>query len=233
MISDLKFGITKPFPCSYLDGKEEKLLVAVDDRLETSYGYEFLMAQGFRRSGDQIYRPYCEKCNACQSVRVLCGEFKASKSQKRLLRKNNEFKTVVSDIAKDEYYQLFEAYINTLHQDGTMFPATPEQYKSFLTSNGTRQIFLEVWHDELLISVAITDVLLNGLSAVYTFYHPAYRNRSIGMYSILKQIQQTLEYGKQFLYLGYQIDDCQKMNYKDKFHPHQRLIDNSWQTVNK
>jgi len=233
MNTNFKLGITQSFACNYLPNKDERLLVATDERLQNSESYTWLMAQGFRRSGDQIYRPHCIACNACQSVRVLVDEFIPSKSQKRNLKKNTSLTFKVSNTQQDNYYPLYELYINTLHTDGTMFPANYEQFASFITNNLTKQLFVEVWHEDKLVIVAITDVLSDALSAVYTFYHPEYRANGLGVYSILNQIKLTREYKKKYLYLGYQIDGCQKMNYKDRYFPYQILSTNVWKTVNK
>ena len=114
-----------------------------------------------------------------------------------------------------------------------MYPATPEQFNSFLGTNITKQVYIETWDDQQLVSVAVTDTLLNGLSAVYTFYHPDYRHAGLGVLSILNQIQLCADLRKTYLYLGYQIDDCQKMNYKNRYFPYQRLVKNRWLIVNK
>lgn len=233
MNENLKFGITGNFDCNYLPEQKERLLVAVDERLHNSQHYSWLMHEGFRRSGDQIYRPHCLQCHACQSLRVLAQEFIPSKSQKRLLKKNQHFKVKFSDSIQDNYYPLYENYINTLHSDGSMYPANYQQYASFITCNITKQLFMEVWDQDKLISVAVTDDLADALSAVYTFYDPSYRKSGLGVFSILKQIEQTQILNRKYLYLGYQIDACQKMNYKDRYYPHQKLVDNKWKTTNK
>jgi len=233
MNETLKFGITSEFACSYLPNRQERLLVAVDERLHDKAQYGWLMNQGFRRSAEQLYRPHCVNCNACQSVRVMVQAFAPSKSQKRLLKKNKDLRFEVSSEQKESYYPLYERYINTLHTDGTMYPATIEQYQSFLTSTLTQQLFLEVWDCDKLVSVAVTDDLPNALSAVYTFYDPEYRKSALGVFSILNQIRYSKEQGYEFLYLGYQIDECQKMNYKNKYYPYQQLSNNQWKTLNK
>ena len=171
-----KLGISKVFPCNYLPDQQERLLIAVDDRLANSESYSWLMTQGFRRSGDQSYRPHCPQCKACQSVRVLANQFKPSKSQKRVVKRNKTRVIKQSTQLKDSYYPLFERYINTLHQDGSMYPASIEQFRSFLNASLTQQLFIETWgvcadnpEQLILICVAVTDVLSNALSAVYTF----------------------------------------------------------------
>lgn len=228
-----QLGITKSFPCNYLPDQEERLLIAVDETLQTSEHYGWLMHQGFRRSGSDIYRPHCLTCNACQSLRVLVQEFMPSKSQKRILKRNKGFSISVSQGVKDNYYQLYQHYINTIHCDGSMFPATLEQFQGIVKNQVTKLHFIEIWHESTLISVAITDDIPNALSAVYTFYHPDYRKLGLGVFSILKQIEIAAKLNRQFLYLGYQIEGCQKMNYKNRFYPHQILVENQWQTINK
>ncbi|MBA6390840.1 arginyltransferase [Colwellia sp. BRX10-3] len=233
MSSNYKLGITKPFPCNYLPEQEERLLIAVDEILHERDHYGWLMQQGFRRSGNDIYRPHCIACHACQSLRVLVQDFIPSKSQKRLLKRNERFNVKLSKEVKESYYPLYEQYINTIHSDGSMFPASKEQFQSFTDNEITQQHYIEIWHDEVLISVAITDDIPNALSAVYTFYHPNYRKHGLGVYSILQQIEITSQLKRQFLYLGYQIEGCSKMNYKNRYFPHQILAENQWQTVNK
>jgi arginine-tRNA-protein transferase len=233
MSINFQLGITQSFPCNYLPDQHERLLVATDERLQNGDHYGWLMAQGFRRSGSQIYRPHCEICSACKSLRVLVKEFLPSKSQKRNIKKNSHFSIKTSKQQKSIYYPLYEQYINTLHQDGTMFPATIDQYNSFIDSKITEQLYLEIWHNDALVSVAVTDVLKDALSAVYTFYHSDYSQNGLGVLSILKQLSLAQEMEKEFLYLGYQIDDCKKMNYKNRYHPHQVLSENCWHTVNK
>ena len=233
MSLNYKLGITKSFPCNYLPEQEERLLVAVDTSLHDSEHYAWLMQQGFRRSGNDIYRPHCIGCQACQSLRVLVNEFMPSKSQQRLLKRNQSLTIVLSQEVKSNYYPLYELYINTIHRDGSMFPATEAQFTSFTDNNITGLLFLEIWSDDILISVAVTDEIPNALSAVYTFYHPDYKKHGLGVFSILKQIEMATQLKRQFLYLGYQIAECQKMNYKNRYKPHQILVENQWQTVNK
>jgi len=235
--TSFKLGLTKTFPCNYLPEQEERLLIAVDERLQNNNSYTWLMAQGFRRSGEQSYRPHCPTCNACQSIRVLVADFTLSKSQKRSLKRNQNFIIKQSTQLKDSYYPLYENYINTCHQDGSMYPASFEQFKSFLSCKLTEQVFIETWHErdgeEQLICLAVTDVLSNGLSAVYTFYHPEYKANGLGVFSILTQLKICQQLTLPYLYLGYQIDDCQKMNYKNKYFPYERFIDGHWLQHNK
>ena len=84
----MKFGVTQPFDCSYLPDRQEQLLVYIPEESPCASHYTQLIQAGFRRSGDQIYRPHCEACQKCESIRVKVKQFKPSKSQKRILNKN-------------------------------------------------------------------------------------------------------------------------------------------------
>jgi arginine-tRNA-protein transferase len=235
---DMKFGITAPFTCSYLPNQDERLLVFVSDTQPTIVEYDFLIAAGFRRSGTQVYRPHCASCNACESIRLPVNLFQASKSQKRIMKRNQDLTIRISHSDKIEYYPLYESYINQRHDDGSMYPATPEQYQGFILSPWNNALFIEFYAtdeqaNEELIGVAVTDNLASSLSALYTFFKPEERQRSLGTYAILQQIELAKSLNKPFLYLGYQIDTCQKMSYKQNFLPHERFFSDKWQLITK
>ncbi|MBE1301603.1 MAG: arginyltransferase [Alteromonadaceae bacterium] len=230
----MKFGVTSPFECSYLPGQKERLLVFVghEDK-NMPEQYESMLGNGFRRSGEQIYRPHCINCNACESLRIPVLWFKPSKSQKRILSKNKHWHVQISREDKPDYFSLYEKYINERHQDGGMFPPNKEQYEGFLFSSWASPLFIEFYDEDKLIAIAVTDDLPNCLSALYTFFDPDYEDYSLGTFAILRQIELAIELKKPFLYLGYQIDDCKKMNYKQKFLPNERFSDQSWQLFKK
>lgn len=224
----VKFGISASFPCGYLPDKEEQLLVYADIEPMSSAMYSALQNQGFRRSEDHVYKPYCDNCSACTPVRLNVYKYKPSKSQKRILNKANGFRLQLSDTVSPDYYPLFESYINHKHSDGVMFPANIEQLNSFSKCKWMPQLFLEVYDQESLIAVAICDVTADSLSAVYTFYDHRYSNHSLGTLMVVQQINLAKELGKNWLYLGYHIASCQKMNYKTRFLPFQLFEDGIW-----
>jgi arginyl-tRNA--protein-N-Asp/Glu arginylyltransferase len=229
----MKFGITAPFTCSYLPEQDEQLLVFISDTQPTITEYDFLIGAGFRRSGTQVYRPHCGSCTACESIRLPVNLFTASKSQKRIMKRNKDLTTRISGNNKPEYYPLYESYINQRHADGSMYPATIEQYQGFVLSPWDNALFIEIYANDVLIGVAVTDNLESSLSALYTFFKPEEQQRSLGIFAILQQIELTKSLNKPFLYLGYQIDTCQKMSYKQNFLPHERFFDDKWQLISK
>lgn len=222
-------GRTKTFPCSYLDEQQEQLLVLQEEIIDAGL-FEQLLALGFRRSSSMIYKPQCPHCTACLPIRLEIDEFKLSKRQKRTLKNNQDLSWKIVDHKTDEQYALYERYVNTRHADGAMFPATPEQYDSFATASWTQPLFIELSIDDKLIGVAVTDVLPNSLSAIYSYFDPDEHKRSLGSLLILLQTKIAKMMQKQFLYLGYQIDESKKMNYKRDYRPHQILTHSGWVT---
>jgi arginine-tRNA-protein transferase len=224
-----KIGLSQQFSCSYLPEKQEQLLVILDQSCYTPARFEGLLELGFRRSGDQIYRPHCPKCDACQSLRLPVNQFNASKSQKRKWNKlSDEFKIKVSQQEQPNYYPLYEKYITQRHSDGSMYPPNQLQYESFLFCQWLPITFVELWHLEKLVAVAVTDTMPHALSAIYTFFDPDYEQYSLGTIMILAQINYARETQRQHLYLGYQIDSCKKMRYKSHYKPAQRFIKDIW-----
>jgi arginine-tRNA-protein transferase len=227
----MKFGITQKFTCNYIPEEQEQLLVSMAPPEELSDAYSQLMHVGFRRSGEQLYRPHCPNCNRCQSIRVFSTHFAPSKSQKRILNKNREWNIRISEHERDDHYPLYERYIEAFHSDGSMYPPNYTQYRNFIRCQWQQPMFIEARKpDGSLLAVAVTDKVRDGLSALYTYYCPTHEKYSLGKFMIMQQIAQTKAMGLPFLYLGFQIDECRKMNYKTAFLPYQRLIENQWQT---
>jgi len=189
---------------------------------------------GFRRSGDHIYRPWCDDCGECKSVRIPLPDYKLSKSQKRVINRNKDLQvSFEKPELNDEYYQLYQNYITARHRDGDMFPPSQEQYSSFLCQSppSSNSQFICFRLDGRLISIAVVDLLPNGLSAIYTFFDPAEEIRGLGKLAIVWQIQWAQKQGLDFLYLGYWIKECQKMAYKAEYKPIQVFEDLMWQPL--
>ena len=227
----LRFGLTHPAPCSYLPGQQEQLVVLMPEEPISAKLYQQLLALNFRRSGEQSYTPHCPACTACQSVRIDPLQWQPSRSQRRLLNKatraNLQYRLVTTaDVAL--YFPLFAAYIAFKHDDGIMFPATEEQLSSMLTCSWLEVKFLEIYHDEKLISVSIIDQLADSYSAVYTFFSRQYQQYSPGKLAIIYLLERARLDNKAFVYLGYQVEACQKMAYKAEFRPQQRFIQGHW-----
>jgi len=227
----LKVGLTPEHPCSYLDHQQEQLLVLMEHSLLNASGYERLLTAGFRRSGNDIYRPHCPRCQACQSLRIHADHFRPSRSQQRIRHRNRDIDIVLSVDDKPEYYLLYEKYIRGRHQDGSMSPPDQRQYESFIHCKWLPPLYMEMRCAGELVGVAATDQLPHSLSAMYTFFDPDLADRSLGTFAILSQLELAKNTGRSWLYLGYLVEACRKMNYKRNYLPHELLIAGKWKNI--
>jgi arginine-tRNA-protein transferase len=192
-----------------------------------------LAANGFRRSGDLVYRPHCADCRACIPVRIPVREFQPNRSQRRIGKLNAGLRVIAKSAEyDDEHYRLYARYLDARHPDSGMGQSDPEDYIRFLGNSGwLDSVFFEFREGETLLAVSVVDRLKEGLSAVYTFYDPVMERRSLGTYAILWQIGESQRQALSWLYLGFWIAECRKMAYKGSFQPLQALTESGWVTI--
>lgn len=228
----LQLYMGQDHPCSYLTKRIANSIFIDPNENITADLYSQLIEQGFRRSAGHIYRPHCGPCTACISARIPVQAFQATRAQQKIMRRNQDLSVqAVSSEFHQEHYDLYQRYIEQRHGDGDMYPPSIEQFTSFITSPFDFVRLYEFRLDGTLLAVAVTDVLPCGLSAMYTFFEPEDKRRSLGRYAILWQIQESLRLGRPHLYLGYWIKDCQKMNYKTQYQPLEGFIAQGWQAL--
>ena len=232
IISSVRLFRTSPHPCSYKDS-EQAATVFVDPDLVIDKALNSKLSDlGYRRSGAHLYRPDCDFCQACISCRVPVAEFQFNRSQRRILRRNESLRMVEkSDLTDEIAYDLYQRYINQRHLDGDMFPASLEQYEAFIKTKMVDTRFFLFYEQDELLAVSVVDFLEQGLSAVYTFFDPDQSQRSLGNFAILWQITKCQELGLPYLFLGYWIKGCGKMEYKSKFRPLEMMINGRWVLV--
>jgi len=225
----LRLFFTRPHRCSYLP-EREAITSFVDPSLPINTQlHSQLSRMGFRRSGKFFYAPSCSNCQACIASRIVVKEFEANRSFRRTLRDNADLsQQMVPEIDLEEHYRVFEAYINGRHQDGDMYPATLEQYVEFLGEGTESTCYLEFRCEGELIGCSVVDILDDGLSAIYTYFLPEWSQRSLGTYAVLSQIHLAEAANLPYVYLGYWIEDCRKMSYKQRYHPLELFVGNRW-----
>ena len=220
-------------PCSYLQGKTARTAF-LDAQIGThDTAYSELLAQGFRRSGAYFYRPDCGHCRACVPLRVAVREFRPDRSQQRTWRRNQDLDVCMREAAfVPEHFDLYCRYLAWKHPGGGMDKPSPADYASFLLSPRCT-LFVEIRLHEQLLAVAAVDAMDTAWSAVYTFYAPEARQRSLGTFAVLWEISEARQRGLEWLYLGYWISASPKMAYKQRFLPHECLMDSRWQRVTR
>jgi leucyl-tRNA---protein transferase len=235
-----QFYLTSPAPCPYLPGRAERKVFTHLIGLRAPALNDTLTQSGFRRSQTIAYRPACEHCRACVSVRVVIDEFSPDKTQRRTLRRNAD---IVGEArparATPEQYSLFRRYVGARHADGGMADMNMVDYQMMIEDShvDTRLIEYRLAPDlpggnaDRLIACSLTDRLADGLSMVYSFYEPGCESRSLGSFMILDHMQRATAAGLSRLYLGYWVEGSRKMAYKARFLPQERLGQEGWVRV--
>jgi arginine-tRNA-protein transferase len=204
---------------------------------------DILTHGGFRRSQSIAYRPACETCRACVSVRVIVSEFDATRGFRRVSQANEDLVGHARmPVPTAEQYSLFRSYLDARHADGGMADMTVLDYAMMIEDTHVRTKLIEYRRrgpDSSftgrgagpLIAVALSDTLSDGLSMVYSFYDPDARARSLGTFLILDHIERARALGLPYVYLGYWVEGARKMDYKGRFRPQERLMPDGWTRV--
>ncbi|QDS95278.1 arginyl-tRNA-protein transferase [Roseimaritima multifibrata] len=220
-------------PCPYLPGQVARMPLQWPGARYPGKAVDAFLAAGYRRSGGFLYRTQCPACQACQPTRLSVADFQMRTSQRRVLNRGDAALSVSigMPILDTQRLTLFNDHRNQrgLSESGDQTDANG--YHAFLIDSFCQTQEFRFHFEEELVGIAIVDVGESAVSAVYTYFNPAFSRFSIGTYSILKQIEWCQETGKEFLYLGLYVAENQHLNYKARFAPQQRRVDGSWNDV--
>ena len=232
-LQSIRLFLTEPHECSYLDDQlASTSFVDPELAIDTAL-YTRLSEMGFRRSGQYIYAPRCENCQACIPVRIPVAHFHLNRQQKRCARRNGDLEIRIQHrVNHDEHYPLYEEYISQRHNDGDMYPPSRRQYDDFIGNLLENSRVMEFRQEKELVAGAVIDLLDNALSAIYTYFLPSASRRSLGTFSILSQIALARDLDLDYVYLGYWIKQSRKMAYKSTFRPLEILLKGQWRRIN-
>jgi arginyl-tRNA--protein-N-Asp/Glu arginylyltransferase len=238
-----QFYLTAPSPCPYLGGKEERKVFTHLVGERAGELNNILTHGGFRRSQSIAYRPACEGCRACVSVRVVVDDFQPTRGMRRIAKRNADIAGEMRvAVPTSEQYSIFRAYLDSRHRDGGMADMTVLDYAMMVEDSHIETRIIEYRRRESggngvkrsagdLIAVALTDVLGDGLSMVYSFFEPDEAARSLGTLMVLDHIARAQRMGLPYVYLGYWVQGSRKMDYKSRFLPQERLMPDGWARV--
>ena len=228
--SQLQFYLTIPSPCPYLPDRMERKIFTQLDPLDGPHLNNYLTHAGFRRSQNVIYRPACETCRECRSMRIDIEKFTPTKSQKRTVKRNRDLMIEVRpSVATQEQFDLLSQYLAVRHPGGGMNDMDFRRYEMMVEECASETEIIEYRdHDARLVACMLIDRLQDGLSLVYSFFAPDIAPRSPGNFMILTQIARAQALELPYLYLGYWVPGSPKMDYKARFQPAEILGHRGW-----
>ncbi|HVS37955.1 MAG TPA: arginyltransferase [Gemmataceae bacterium] len=229
--------IAAPSQCGYLPDRQWSLEYEYVGAM-TPAEYLQRLLEGWRRFGRMMFRPACPSCRACQSLRVVVDQFQPDRSQRRARQANAgavELRIGKPSVTRKKL-ALYDRY-HVFQSSHKGWPQHPARDSGSYAESFVRQPFpVEEWCyyvNGRLIGVGYVDLMPNaaegGLSAIYFFYDPEERRRSLGTYNVLCVIEECRRRGLPYAYLGYYVEGNEGMTYKTRFAPNQlRGADGVW-----
>jgi arginine-tRNA-protein transferase len=221
--------VAPPSRCEYLPEETARLEYLQVDRMAAD---EYLgwLRSGWRRFGHVLFRPACLTCRQCLSLRVPVASFAPHRTQRRVARANAGAVTIAigEPSPSPDTRALYEKF-HRYQQDAKGWPSPDPHGVDVFVAN---PFATEEWRysiDGRLVAVGYVDVLSEGLSAIYFFYDPDERRRSLGTFNVLSIIESARRRGLDWAYLGYYVRGCRSLEYKGLFRPNETLNrDGTW-----
>lgn len=235
---NIRFYLTGPETCPYLPNRLERKVFTTLDDTDAALLNEALTHAGFRRSQNISYRPACDMCSECVSMRIDTLNFAFDAKWRRILAKNADiYWQAKSPMATEEHFNLITRYINARHENGGMSDMNEDDFAAMIEDCAPNSLLFEfrlkidceLGKENELVAGLIVDELSDGNSLIYSYFKPDFPKYSLGSFIILAQIAHLKTINKPFLYLGYWIKNSPKMKYKSRFKPFQILGNRGWE----
>ena len=217
---------TLDYECAYLPDKKTRMFYRYIPNATKELA-SALIKRGWRRFGNSYFHPICHGCRECKNIRIDVENFKPTKSQRRAIKKNRDTHVYIQSpsltLEHVELYNRFHKF--KAKKSGWKYHEMDLQtyYEEFVV--GAHDFGKEVLYikNGEIIGVDLIDILDDGISSIYFFYDPEYEKLSLGIYSLLVQIDLAKRLGLKWIYLGYWVDGCASFAYKTKFKPFEML----------
>ena len=193
---------------------------------------DMLLADGWRHFGTHFFRynlaVYREEIRRVMPLRIRPADFTLSKSQRRVLRKNEDLRVDIRPI------EITRESETLFHRHKQRFDhAIPESIYDFLSydpstvPNEGRE--RAVYCGDKLVAVSYFDIGGISVSGIYAVFDPDESSRGLGIFTILKEIEYALETGRTLYYQGYAYEGESFYDYKKRFSALERFDwDGNW-----
>jgi leucyl-tRNA---protein transferase len=209
--------------CPYLDPRisiSETLLIK--DLGEQDM--EKLLSLGYRHFGEIFFRPLCQHCHRCISLRIPVQQFEPSRSVRRLYSRHKDLNvSIETAVPSMEAFELYNQHKKRFKRQ--IYEPYEIYVKSFYHPFKFNKM-LSIRDGDRLVALTHLDITTQTMSAVYCYFDEAYRHLSPGRYSVYKEIELAKEMGIQWLYLGYWVPGNRHTQYKIRFKPNQVMKEN-------
>jgi arginine-tRNA-protein transferase len=232
-----RFFMTNAGPCPYLPGRtERKVFTELSGEHATELN-DALGRIGFRRSQNVAYRPSCTDCSSCVSVRIVAGEFEPNSTQRRLIKRNSDLiVTACKPWSTAEQFTLLQRYLAARHPTGGMTEMDEMDFADMVEQSPVESYIIEYrergpgGRPGRLVGACLTDKQGDGLSMIYSFFEPDLKDRmGLGSYIIVDHVLRAARASLPYVYLGYWVDGSDRMNYKIRYQPIERLGRAGWE----
>lgn len=224
--------VTPPQSCSYLQDRESQMRYDIMLTLSQDE-YQQRLDSGWRRFGHALFRPVCSNCKSCQSLRVDVNRFQPNQSQRRAWKANPDLVlTIGKPGVTEEKIALYDRF-HSFQSGAKGWPEhDPENPVNYATSFVDNPFETQEWCyrlDDRLVGVGYVDQIPTGLSAIYFYHDPEFRDRSLGTFNVLSVIDRARQKKLPHVYLGYYVEGCRSLEYKARFKPNEVLDgDQKW-----
>ena len=207
--------------CSYFQDRISRMKAFYLNQALSGEYLDYILNEGFRRSGHLFYQNKCPACTQCHSVRIRPNLFYPGKNFRKILKYNSDLRVEI-DIPrltdpKKEIYLKYQQNRHTENHDDVeqLFHTMQTQ----MYTNPGMSLEWNIYQGDRLIAFAVMDIGSDSVSAVYSVFDTDFPKRSLGTFFILHSLLWAKEKNISFYHLGFFIPGHPKMTYKARFQP--------------